>query len=555
MPRSAADLSPELSVVIPTRNRSRQLRACLASLETQTAAAGEFEVVVVDDGSTDETRSLLSSLKPRFALTVVEASGAGVSAARNAGAARAAGAVLLFLDDDEEADPGLVSGHLALHRRERGVAGQGAIARRVPDGADPYARMQAQEGNERIHELAGRPLTYWDCCAGNLSVAREVFDAVGGFATDMPRENDTELAYRLHAAGVRFVFLPDARATELRTRPWRGVLADTRTRGRVAVELYRRHPAMIERMPLGRYGELPRTRSGQLVVRTALLFRVPTTFVGLAGLALPKPGWRQVWLFSIALPHAYWSGVRPAAGRELWNRLRRGVVILGYHAFTAGAETPSRYVVSAKAFARQMAWLKRRGYRIISMSDYAAARSTHTLLPAKSVVITIDDGYLDNATIAKPILDRYGFPATVYLISSTDRDGDARQDAQLRNRPLIEPAKAPELLSDTLEIGAHTRTHADLTTLSAAEAQEQIAGSKRDLEHLTGTQITTFAYPFGATSPALRATVQGAGFLAARGTSPGPNRAATNPFDLRRIEVPGTISLLRFARLIELASR
>jgi glycosyltransferase involved in cell wall biosynthesis len=316
--------APELSVVITTHNRSDLLRRCVECLEHQTVAPEEYEVVVVMDGSTDDTAEVLAGLRPRYPLAVFKTAKSGPSSGRNAGAARAAGRILLFLDDDEEPEPGLIRAHLEEHGRREGIVACGAVARRVPDRADRYARLSAQEGNERIAELASRPLTYWDCCGGNMSLSRSDFERSGGFPVDLERETDTEFAYRLHAMGLELVFVEDAGVSELRTRGWRGIVADVEFRGRIAVELYRRHPAMIAVMPLGRYGELPRTRAGQAILELALRLRIPSAALGMAGFAIPRQAWTRVWWFSIVLNHAYWRGVREAAGRELWRRVRSG---------------------------------------------------------------------------------------------------------------------------------------------------------------------------------------------------------------------------------------
>ena len=538
---------PELSVVIPTYNRSQLLSRCLESLDRQTAAPEEYEVVVVVDGSTDATAELLAAIEPRYTLTIVEIPKSGGSAGRNAGAARAAGRVLLFLDDDEEADPGLISAHLDLHRTREGVLGCGAVARRVPDRADRYAQLVAQEGNERLAELASRPLTYWDCCGGNMSLERSAFERSGGFATDLTNEDDAEFTYRLSELGLEIVFVAGARVSELRTRGWRGILADTEARGRTAIELYRRHPPMIAGMPLGRYGELPRTRIGSVIFTLALRLRLPPALLGLIGFALPRQGWTRVWFFSIVLSQAYWRGVRAAAGRDLWRRIRSGTVILAYHAFCASGEPASRYIIPGRRFRRQLGWLRLRGYNVIGLGEYVECLASFRLPPPKTVVITMDDGYLDNVTVAGPILDRLGFTATVFVVSARAEQDRDRSDPALLDRRVIDPDSIAGLLDGPFEVGAHTRTHPDLTSLSTAAAQAEIEGSKHDLERAAGTTVQAFAYPFGATNPEVRRLVAQAGFLAARGIRPGRNRAATDPFDLRRVEVPGTNSLASFA--------
>jgi len=113
----------EISVIIPTFNRAEQLRLCLDSLSRQTAAPETFEVVVVDDGSTDGTEEMLRTYGAPFPLRVEQQANRGPGAARNRGIELAAGAFCLFMDDDILADPQFVSEHLLAQRAGGGVVG------------------------------------------------------------------------------------------------------------------------------------------------------------------------------------------------------------------------------------------------------------------------------------------------------------------------------------------------------------------------------------------------------------------------------------------------
>ena len=540
-----------ISIVIATHNRSKLLRQCLESLDRQTAAAKDFEVIVVVDGGTDDTVEMLAGLTTRYALTTVVQPNAGPCAARNTGVARAAGGLLLFLDDDEEADAALVSAHLAADRSTERIVGIGLIKRRVPEGADRFAHIHADDSNSLIGQRLGREPTYWDCYGGNFSVARDVFVEVGGFATDLVRENDTELAYRLDRAGCEFVFVPDAIVSEYRTRPWHAIYADLELRGRIAVEFYSRYPAAISEMPLGRGAAWGTSRMTRLLSRSLLGLRVRPKALGVVGFLLPQHK-AAAW-FWFASNHAYWCGVRAAADRELWRRLTGGTVILGYHAFGPTDEPPSRYVVPKRRFSRQLWWLKSRRYNVMTLAEYAEHHAAGQLPPPKTVVITIDDGYVDTATIAGPLLERFGFRATLFLISLPGSPDDERADPILVKRPILDPVAARKTLPRCLEIGAHTQTHRNLATISPSAAEAEILGSKRQLEQVMGKTITTFAYPFGGSDPTVRMLVERAGFRAARGITPGRNYPATDLLDLRRIEIRGSDSLLRFAARLALS--
>jgi peptidoglycan/xylan/chitin deacetylase (PgdA/CDA1 family) len=538
--------APELSVVVTTHNRRELLRGLLDSLALQTAPLESWEVVAVVDGSSDGTAEMLASLSTPYRLTVVEQRRGGQSAARNAGAARAAGRVLLFVDDDEVADPGLVAAHLEAHRSAERIAGVGVIERRVPSDADRLAKILAEDAAAHTEHLKTVHLTYLDAYGGNSSVTRDVFEEVGGYAADLPRETDFEFGYRLHAAGVQFVFLPNAIVSEYRVRPWSGILRDFERRGAIAIDLYHRHPPIIESMELGGHGARSRSWVAARTVLTAL--RIPPRLVAAPAFALPRRQARSWFRFS--LNYSYWRGAKAAADPGLWQRSRRGTAILRYHAFALDGERPSRYVVSARRLDRQLAWLTRRGYHVLGLAEYLDHRREYRFPPAKSVVLTVDDGYVDNDTVAVPILAKHGLPATIFLITDSNGRHPHASDPALVDRPLLTVKDAASLTGGTIELGAHTRTHPDLTSLDTTTAEEEIAGSKRDLERALGRPVTAFAYPNGAVDPETRRLVEAAGFLCAVGVKPGHNRPATDLFDLRRIEVRGTDSLLRFVLML-----
>jgi peptidoglycan/xylan/chitin deacetylase (PgdA/CDA1 family) len=120
------------------------------------------------------------------------------------------------------------------------------------------------------------------------------------------------------------------------------------------------------------------------------------------------------------------------------------------------------------------------------------------------VVITFDDGYQDNLTNALPILKKYGFKATIYLVNDRhDRDWSGYRKAKnegagLKDEPKLSDDEVKGLLeSGLIEIGAHTVTHANLNALNREEAHNEICTSKQEIETKFATVCNSFAYPFG----------------------------------------------------------
>jgi peptidoglycan/xylan/chitin deacetylase (PgdA/CDA1 family) len=244
----------------------------------------------------------------------------------------------------------------------------------------------------------------------------------------------------------------------------------------------------------------------------------------------------------------YWRGVRRVVGSgNLWKRMISGTPILLYHAVGDQNEPASRYVVPGRRFRSQMRWL-RLWYRVLSLPEYLEYRRDYLLPPPRSVVVTLDDGYADNRTVAYPILRRFKVPATIFLVS--DYLGDSNgwdRDGELAGRALLSPHRLEEMGRNGINFGAHTRSHAHLRELPVTVAVDEIAGSREDLERLLGTPIQTFAYPYGQFNEEVLEIVGRTGFEAACGTREGLNTPATPTFALRRAEIRGTDSLFRFA--------
>jgi len=289
-------MEPELSVIVITRNRRELLRTCLESLGRQTAPVEAYEVVVVVDGSNDGTSEMLAELAPPFRLSVLFQPQAGPSSARNAGARRAVGRILLFIDDDEEASSTHLAAHLEAHLTRDRVAAVGVIEGRLPTNPDRLMSLRAEAAQSYYEQVGARLVTYLDCYTGNCSVLRSTFHEVGGFAGDLRREEDTEFAYRLQQAGVEFVFLPDAVVTQYLTHGWKQILANAELGGRIEVELYRRHPAMITEMELGGHYSRGRSRSWFALRAVLLAMHVPARVLAQVGFLLPRRSWARTWV-------------------------------------------------------------------------------------------------------------------------------------------------------------------------------------------------------------------------------------------------------------------
>lgn len=203
----------QISVVLPTHNRKASLERVLKGLETQTVPYERFEVIVVSDGSTDGTNQFLEALKTPLRVTKIIQQNKGVAAARNAGAGRACGDLILFVDDDVFPTDTLLEAHMRRH--EAAACSAVVIGPMLsPDGfaMKPWVRWE-QAMLMKQYDAMQKGL--WEPTArqfytGNSSLPRSAFVESGGFDTGFRRAEDVELGYRLAQLGLKFIFAPEA---------------------------------------------------------------------------------------------------------------------------------------------------------------------------------------------------------------------------------------------------------------------------------------------------------------------------------------------------------
>jgi peptidoglycan/xylan/chitin deacetylase (PgdA/CDA1 family) len=210
------------------------------------------------------------------------------------------------------------------------------------------------------------------------------------------------------------------------------------------------------------------------------------------------------------------------------------VAVLSYHHVGSPLPGPHAWLtVSPRRFEAHVRWLAARGYQGIRASDWLAWRVRGTPLPSKPVLLTFDDGYADIGRYALPILRRYGFSATVFVV--TDLLGATNQWMDGAS-PLLTPDAVRRWAAAGVEFGAHSRSHADLTALDAAAVLAEVQGSQAALAALLDRPVAAFAYPYGRYNAAVVEVVR-RHFALAFTSDPGCNDRWTDPHRLRRTEV------------------
>lgn len=275
-------LAPQLSVIVPVRNGARFLEESLAALRASDFPPDRWELLVVDDASTDGSAGVAA----RYADRVVRLErAAGPAAARNLGARRASGQVLVFIDADVSVHRDVLQRFDDVLRDEPGIAaafGAYDTRPRAPGLVSQYRNLL----HHRVHaESPGDAETFWAGCG---AVRRDVFAKAGEFDETMRQLEDIDLGYRVRALGHRIVLQPDIQGTHLKRWTLRSMVAtDLFGRGMTWTRLY------LERRNRDRLDTLNIRRAEKVYTLLAAL--------ALASLALAGLRREATWLIAALL--------------------------------------------------------------------------------------------------------------------------------------------------------------------------------------------------------------------------------------------------------------
>ncbi|HEY2334103.1 MAG TPA: glycosyltransferase [Solirubrobacterales bacterium] len=535
---------PDASVLIPTHNRRDLLLRLLDSLAKQTHDPGSFEVVIADDGSTDDTAEALKRLETPLQARVLTLGSVGQSAARNAAIEASRAPLCILLDDDVIASPELVAAHLAAHRENGRIAGIGALAQLPYAGRGWYAQAFARGWARHYARLEHEPARWPDCYGGNFSASREALLEVGGFATDVPTSKDIEIGFRLEEHGYQPTFIPRAAAVHDDQKPPDRLLADVVRQGAGYVGLAKRFPKMAPTL----LGSFRLGSPRELALRRLLIaLRFPPRVLVAIGAIVPSNRGQDLW-YEFVRKLTFWRAARGQMSRREWSQITRGLPILMYHAFSAKRER-ERYIMPSRSFVRQLRLLRALRYEVVPLEEFVDALRTGRRLRRRAVVLTIDDGYEDNVSVAQRALRELGLPATLFLVTQRlGADNDWSKQSAVAGRPLLSCEQVKQASAEGLEFGAHTRRHHPLPDTEDAVLQEEVSGSREDLEALLGKPVGAFAYPYGFVDGRAMTAVRGAGFDVALSVDDRRATIVEDPMRVPRIEICGTDSPLRFLR-------
>jgi peptidoglycan/xylan/chitin deacetylase (PgdA/CDA1 family) len=213
------------------------------------------------------------------------------------------------------------------------------------------------------------------------------------------------------------------------------------------------------------------------------------------------------------------------------------VPILLYHHIGISPSN-SEYYISPAVFEQQMRLLYEWGYQTISVELMVKAIKEGAELPTKPIILTFDDGSESVYTTALPIMQKYGFTGTAYLVYN-----------YIGASQYMDVKEARELYAAGWEIGSHSISHVDLTTHPGRQ-EEEIVESRRKLQILLDVPILTYAYPYGTYDEDSVPFAIYAGYIGAVGLGVDTHQGKNNLYYLYRRDIKSSHDMLRFASFL-----
>jgi peptidoglycan/xylan/chitin deacetylase (PgdA/CDA1 family)/glycosyltransferase involved in cell wall biosynthesis len=213
------------------------------------------------------------------------------------------------------------------------------------------------------------------------------------------------------------------------------------------------------------------------------------------------------------------------------------IPVLMYHSVVRQRPSSSSHGiwVTDAQFRSQLHSLRSRGFETITFRDYARFLRGLMHLPRRPIILTFDDGYEDNHTVAFPLLREFGFRAVIFVVTDAKRRTNFWDTGA--GSSLLSVAQLREMHAAGMEIASHTVTHPKLPQLGPDDIRRELRESRDSLEQTLSTDVLSFAYPYGALSPDVKNLVGEAGYTYAVAADSGPFTLYQDLLEIRRIQV------------------
>ncbi|MDQ3517256.1 MAG: polysaccharide deacetylase family protein, partial [Gemmatimonadota bacterium] len=221
--------------------------------------------------------------------------------------------------------------------------------------------------------------------------------------------------------------------------------------------------------------------------------------------------------------------------------------ILMYHR-VAETVVPGRqrYCVTPAMFEQQLTYLRDAGFRSIRLDEWRDASSARRALPGRAVALTFDNAFADFATYAWPLLQRYGFCATVFVVTGQVGRWNNWDEQAGTAEPLMDWDTIVRLSEAGVEFGAHSVTHRRLVSLPPVDVVRECAGARAAIVRAIGRPVTSIAYPYGEEDEAVRHLAGACGFAMGMSSRPALATVRDPLLALPRVEVTGFDGLREF---------
>jgi peptidoglycan/xylan/chitin deacetylase (PgdA/CDA1 family) len=214
-----------------------------------------------------------------------------------------------------------------------------------------------------------------------------------------------------------------------------------------------------------------------------------------------------------------------------------GVPVLYYHSVTEPAS--NEVTITPEKLRVQLKYIKDQGYITLTMSELKDYLLNNLPIPEKSIVITFDDGYMDNYYNAFPILKEFNMDATIFCITS-----------DLNGSYYLSKEAIKEMSSYGIDIESHTVNHPKLSKMTYEEQLTELKESKKTLESITGKTVDAVAYPFGDFNEDSVKAAKSAGYTLAFTTNRGLADRDDNPLKLDRIYISSAYDMNTFKEVL-----
>ena len=219
------------------------------------------------------------------------------------------------------------------------------------------------------------------------------------------------------------------------------------------------------------------------------------------------------------------------------------VPIILYHRIavspTDGVNYKSPYYVKPEVFDAEMKLLHDWGYTTITTELLIKAINEGAGLPPRPILITFDDGHLNNYTTAFPIMQKYGFTGVLYIVGNYMGAENYMNAEQIK-----------KMAAAGWEVGSHSMSHADLNSLEPQQQRYEVVESREVLEEKLGVPVLTIAYPFGSSNTGIIDYAIFAGYIGGMGLGFTYDQGEANLYNLQRRDIKGTYDFKQFAAFL-----